>query len=94
MTLLVPDARATLLAELQSQTEASAKLLTTAEVALLFGVRDRTIRVWAERNWIPTIQNPSGHWKFLVLEIMQTYREGLHQARPRPRRTSHREQGV
>ncbi len=94
MTPSVPDARAQLLSELQFSTEASAKLLTTAQVALLFGVCDRTIRIWAEKNWIPSIRNPSGHWKFSASEIMQTYKEGLQQVQLRPGRISHREQGA
>ena len=90
----IPDARAELLSELQSLTETSAMLLTTTQVALLFGVRDRTIRIWAEKNWIPAIQNPGGHWKFSASEIFKTYKEGLHQVQLRPRRSSRREQGI
>lgn len=90
----IPDARAELLSELHSLTENSAMLLTTAQVALLFGVGDRTIRIWAEKNWIPAIQNPSGHWKFSASEVFQTYKEGLHQVQLRPGRASHRKQGV
>ena len=90
----IPDAREELLSELQSLTETSAKLLTTTQVALLFGVRDRTVRIWAEKNWIPAIQNPGGHWKFSAPEVFKTYKEGLHQAQARPKRTSHREQGI
>jgi len=94
MTPSIPDMRAKLLSELQSLTENSAKLLTTAQVALLFGVGERTIRIWAEKNWIPAIQNPSGHWKFSASEIFQTYKEGLHQVQLRSSRTANREQGA
>lgn len=90
----IPDAREELLIELQSLTETSAMLLTTTQVALLFGVRDRTIRIWAEKNWILAIQNPGGHWKFSASEIFKTYKEGLHQVQLRPRRSSRREQGI
>lgn len=90
MTPSVPDTRAELLSELQSLAKSSAKLLTTAEVALLFGVGDRTIRIWAEKNWIPALHNPSGHWKFSATEIMQTYQECLQEVRVLPKRTSRR----
>ena len=92
MTPSVPDKRAELLSELQSLTENSAKLLTTMQVALLFGVGDRTIRAWAEKNWIPAIHNPSGHWKFSAKEIMQTYQECLKQVQLLPKRASRRKQ--
>lgn len=81
MNSSVPDTRSTLLSELQSLTESSARLLTTAQVALLFGVCERTIRFWAKKRWIPAIRNPSGHWKFSAIEVMQTYKEGLQQKR-------------
>jgi hypothetical protein len=90
----VPDTRANLLSELLTLTDASAKLLTTKQVATLFGVCDRTIRFWAEKSWIPCIRNPSGHRRFSAPEIMQTYKEGLQKAQPRPKRIAHREQGA
>jgi len=77
MDSLVTEKRAELLNELQSLTEASAKLLTTTQVALLFGVGDRTIRVWAKRKKIPAIHNPSGHWKFSASEIMHIYQSSI-----------------
>ena len=72
--------RAKLLSELQSLTEendASARLLSTKQVALLFGVGDRTIRVWAKKQLIPTFRTPGRHWKFSALEIMRTYKGGM-----------------
>lgn len=75
----VPNTREELLRELQSLAETSAKLLTTAQVALLFGVCERTIRVWAKKKWIPAIHNPSGHWKFSATEIMHTYQTSTRQ---------------
>lgn len=80
----VPDTREELLNELQSLTETSAKLITTTEVALLFGVCERTIRVWAKKKWIPAIHNPSGHWKFSAIEIMHTYQTSIQQGRLPP----------
>jgi excisionase family DNA binding protein len=88
----IPDPRTELLSELQSLTENSGKLLTTAQVALLFGVGDRTIRVWAGKNWIPAIRNPSGHWKFSATEVFRTYKKGIHQEQLRLGRTFHREE--
>lgn len=77
----VPDTRVELLNELQSLTETSDRLLTTTQVALLFGVCERTIRVWAKKKRIPAIHNPSGHWKFLASEILNTYEAGIQQVR-------------
>ena len=82
MVSSVSDARATLLSELQTLTESSARLLTTVQVALLFGVCERTIRFWAKKKWIPAIRNPSGHWKFLAVEVMYTYKAGIQQVQP------------
>src|SRR5438128_12413580 len=73
MAPLVPDKRAALLSEIQSLVEeatpeASARLFNAAQVALLFGVSERTVRVWANKNWIPAIRTPSGHWKFPAMQ--------------------------
>jgi Helix-turn-helix domain len=73
----VSDTRGELLSELNSLTENSGRLLTSAQVALLLGVCDRTVRIWAKKKQIPAIHNPSGHWRFAALEIMQTYKTGI-----------------
>ena len=78
----VPENRAQLLHELRSLTkdEVSSRLLSTKQVALLFGVGERTIRAWAEKGWVPTIHTRQGsHWKFLALDILQAYEESHHQ---------------
>lgn len=80
----VPDKRAALLQELrtlakESATGDSARLLTATQVALLFGVSERTIRIWANKDWIPAIRTPSGHWKFPALEVAHAYGMGLQQ---------------
>ena len=73
----VSDTRRELLSELNSLTENSGRLLTSTQVALLFGVCDRTIRIWAKEKRIPAIHNPSGHWRFSASEIMKTYKAGI-----------------
>ena len=78
----VSNARGELLSELNSLTENSGRLLTSTQVALLFGVCDRTIRVWAEKKRIPAIHNPSGHWRFSASEIMKTYKAGIQEVQP------------
>lgn len=90
MAPLVPDKRAALLSEIQSLVEeatpeASARLFNAAQVALLFGVSERTVRVWANKNWIPAIRTPSGHWKFPAMQIAQVYKTGLQQGKFPPR---------
>ncbi len=82
MAPTVSDLRGELLSELNSLTENSGRLLTSTQVALLFGVCDRTVRVWAKQKRIPTIHNPSGHWKFSALEIMQIYKASIQEAQP------------
>ena len=76
------DIRGDLLNDLNSLTENSGRLLTSTQVALLFGVCDRTIRVWAEKKRIPAIHNPSGHWKFSASEIMKTYQASIQEVQP------------
>lgn len=78
----ISDTRGNLLNELNSLTENSSRLLTSTQVALLFGVCDRTIRVWAKKKRIPAIHNPGGHWRFSATEIMKTYRAGIQEAQP------------
>lgn len=80
----IPDKRTVMLQEIrtlakESVTGASSRLLTAAQVALLFGVSERTIRIWANRDWIPAIRTPSGHWKFPALEVAHAYEMGLQQ---------------
>jgi hypothetical protein len=82
MAPAVSDTRGELLSELTSLTENSGRLLTSMQVALLFGVCDRTIRVWAEKKRIPAIHNPSGHWRFSASEIMKTYKAGIQEVQP------------
>jgi Helix-turn-helix domain len=89
MTPSIPDERTVLLQEIRSlaekdKTTVSARLLTTAQVALLFGVSERTIRIWANKNWIPAIHTPSGHWKFPALEIAHVFNLGLQQGKLLP----------
>jgi excisionase family DNA binding protein len=84
MTSSVHDARTTLLSELQSLTESSARLLSTTQVALLFGVCDRTIRVWAKKKRIPAIRIPSGHWKFSAIDVLHSYKAGVQEVQLPP----------
>ena len=79
MTPSVPDKRAALLRELSKEATngTSSRLLSAVQVALLFGVSEPTIRVWANKNWIPAIRTPSGHWKFPALEITHVYEMGF-----------------
>src|SRR5579863_5030828 len=86
MTPSNSDKRATLLREIQSLIEEaatvpSAQLYNTTQVAMLFEVSERTVRVWANKNWIPAIRTPSGHWKFPALQIAQVYKKGLQQGK-------------
>ncbi len=77
------DTREALLQELRSLREsakkqASDRFLTTTEVALLFEVSERTVRVWAKRNRISRMYTPGGRWKFPALETLLVYEKSLH----------------
>jgi len=78
------DKRAVILHEIQTlakkaNMDESALLFNAGQVALLFGVSERTIRIWANKNWIPAIHTPSGHWKFPALKIAHLYEMSLQQ---------------
>ena len=44
-------------------------LLTSAEVATLFGVDRRTVVLWAKRGRIPALRTPGGQHRFRAEEI-------------------------
>jgi excisionase family DNA binding protein len=44
-------------------------LLTSAEVASLFGVDRRTVVLWAKRGRIPALRTPGGQHRFRADEI-------------------------
>jgi len=44
-------------------------LLTSAEVASLFGVDRRTVVLWAKRGRIPALRTPGGQHRFRAEEI-------------------------
>ena len=45
------------------------ELLTSAEVASLFGVDRRTVVLWAKRGRIPALRTPGGQHRFRADEI-------------------------
>lgn len=82
MSSLVSDDRTALLHDLQSlagdiAAETSDRLLTASQVALLFEVSERTIRIWANKKRIPAIHTPSGRWKFSAREMMSVYKASM-----------------
>jgi excisionase family DNA binding protein len=44
-------------------------LLTSAEVASLFGVDRRTVVLWAKRGRVPALRTPGGQHRFRAEEI-------------------------
>jgi excisionase family DNA binding protein len=48
---------------------ADGELLTSAEVASLFGVDRRTVVLWAKRGRIPALRTPGGQHRFRAEEI-------------------------
>ena len=47
------------------------ELLTSAEVASLFGVDRRTVVLWAKRGRLPALRTPGGQHRFRADEIRQ-----------------------
>jgi excisionase family DNA binding protein len=45
------------------------ELLTTPEVAALFGVDRMTATRWAVEGVLPVIRTPGGHWRFLAQPV-------------------------
>lgn len=45
------------------------ELLTSAEVASLFGVDRRTVVLWAKRGRLPALRTPGGQHRFRAEEI-------------------------
>jgi excisionase family DNA binding protein len=50
-------------------------LLTSAEVASLFGVDRRTVVLWAKRGRIPALRTPGGQHRFRAEEIRSLLEE-------------------
>jgi excisionase family DNA binding protein len=44
-------------------------LLTSAEVASMFGVDRRTVVLWAKRGRLPALRTPGGQHRFRFVEI-------------------------
>jgi excisionase family DNA binding protein len=53
----------------RSGTTATDGLLTSAEVAALFGVDRRTVVLWAKRGRLPALRTPGGQHRFRADEI-------------------------
>jgi len=51
------------------RTEEQDELLTSAEVAALFGVDRRTVVLWAKRGRLPALRTPGGQHRFRADEI-------------------------
>ena len=59
------------------------RLLTSSEVAALFGVDRKTVTVWAKRGRLPAIRTPGGQHRFPADEIQRILREaGASPAQP------------
>jgi excisionase family DNA binding protein len=50
---------------------AAAELLSTGEVARLFGVSPSAVTRWARTGAIKSIRTPGGHYRFRTSEISQ-----------------------
>jgi excisionase family DNA binding protein len=47
------------------------ELLTSAEVASMFGVDRRTVVLWAKRGRLPALRTPGGQHRFRAMEIQR-----------------------
>lgn len=54
------------------------------EVAVLFGVAERTVKEWARNvpDWIGAIRTPGSQWRFRPARVRQALKEGT-DARPK-----------
>ena len=51
------------------RSEEQEELLTSAEVAALFGVDRRTVVLWAKRGRLPALRTPGGQHRFRADQI-------------------------
>jgi excisionase family DNA binding protein len=54
--------------------ESSDRLLTPAEVAVLFRVDRKTVTRWANTGLIQSIRTPGGHWRFRESDVREFLR--------------------
>ena len=57
-------------------TEGGERLLTSAEVAAIFGVDPKTVSRWALRGRIPSVRTPGRHRRFREAEVRALLRDG------------------
>ena len=50
----------------EGQEGGAPELLSTKEVARLFGVSSRTVANWAAAGRLPTVQTAGGHYRFAI----------------------------
>jgi excisionase family DNA binding protein len=55
--------------------DAKQKLLTTPEVAALFGVDPTAIARWKHDGRLPYFRTPGGHYRFAALDLYQLLAE-------------------
>lgn len=60
-----------------------APLMLPEEVAVLFGISERTVKEWARNapEWIGAVRTPGNQWRFRPARVHDALREGEH-ARP------------
>lgn len=58
------------------------RLLTTTEVANIFGVNPKTVRRWAQTRTLPTIRTIGGHLRFPHDEVEALLRQGHEERQP------------
>jgi excisionase family DNA binding protein len=56
------------------------ELLTSAEVASMFGVDRRTVVLWAKRGRLPALRTPGGQHRFRLLEMQRLLQRQEQQA--------------
>jgi excisionase family DNA binding protein len=64
------------------RTEEQDELLTSAEVAALFGVDRRTVVLWAKRGRLPALRTPGGQHRFRADEIDRLLKSNNGEATP------------
>lgn len=60
------------------------RLLTPAEVAILFRVDPKTVTRWAETGRLPCLKTPGGHRRFRESHVRELLARSLGQGAHRP----------
>jgi excisionase family DNA binding protein len=59
------------------------RVLSVHTVAVRFGVSDRTVRLWAEKGWLPGFKDGPKIWRFRATDVEAVRRRLMNRRRGR-----------